>query len=55
METIKIHPLSNFIKYKVSLGSKGNGASFLRLAGLISKKEAKKMLETTKKSRSEWR
>ncbi len=55
METTKIRPLSDLTRYKAMLKPKWRIASFMRLAGLISKKEAKKMLETAKKARGEWR
>jgi len=55
METAKIHTISNMTRYQDMLKPKLRMASILRLAGLISKKEAKKMLETSKKARVEWR
>ncbi len=55
METVKINPLNNLTKYETMLKPKWRAASILRLAGLISKKEAKGMLEKAKKARAEWR
>ncbi|MDO8552000.1 MAG: hypothetical protein Q7S01_00545 [bacterium] len=55
METTKIHPLNALAKYKAMLKPKWRSASLMRLAGLISKKEAKEMLKTAKKARAEWR
>jgi len=55
METVKIDPLNNLTRYETILKPKWRAASILRLAGLISKKEARKMLEATKKARAEWR
>ncbi len=55
METVKIHSLNNLTRYEAMLKPKRRMASLLRLAGLISKKEAKSMLETAKKTRAEWR
>ncbi len=55
METVKIHPLNNLTRYETMLKPKWRVASILRLAGLISKKEAKRMLETAKRARAEWR
>lgn len=54
METTRINPLDN-LTYKAILKPKWRAASLLRLAGLISTKEAKKMLATAKKARTEWR
>lgn len=54
METAKIKPLNNLM-YEVMLRPKWRATSLLRLAGLISREEAKKMLATAKKARAEWR
>lgn len=54
METTRIHPVNN-LTYKAMLKPKWRTASLLRLAGLISKEEAKKMLASAKKTRVEWR
>ena len=55
METTKTYPLNNLTRHKTMLKPKWRAASLLCLAGLISKKEAKKMLEMSKKARLEWR
>ena len=55
MEIVKNRPLNNLIKYEIMLKPKLRVASILRLAGLISLKQAKKMLTISKKSRTEWR
>ncbi len=54
METAKIQP-NNLMRYKSIFNLKSRVASVLGLIGLISKKEAKKMLEVSKKSRMSWR
>ena len=54
METTRIHPLNN-LTYETMLKPKWRMDSLLRLAGLISKKEAKKIIEISKRSRLKWR
>jgi len=55
MEIVEINQLNTLNRHEVILKPKLRAASLLRLAGLISKKEAKKMLTMTKKARIEWR
>lgn len=55
MEATKTRTTGNLMKYEAMLRPNRSVASFMRLAGLITKKEAEKMLASTKKARTEWR
>ncbi len=55
METTRNQPLVCWTKYENMLKPKSRVASLMSLVDLISKKEAVKILEVSKKSRLVWR
>jgi len=55
MEATKARPTNNLKKYEAMLKPNRSIASFMRLAGLITKKEAEQILASTKKARAQWR
>lgn len=55
MEITKTRSINNLMKYEAMLKPNRRADFFMRLAGLISKKEAGKMLASVKKTRAEWR